>query len=136
MIMAPTLLALALDFRSRIAVALVVACVLFLFGRIKLADYRSQGWALVHRMATISFSVFLVHFPVCLVVNAGFTRFVSDQPHEQAFGVLVAWIASLAGGAAFYRWVEVPLGRGLMGLSKPVMNSCLIKTSVRVTSSN
>jgi peptidoglycan/LPS O-acetylase OafA/YrhL len=136
MIMAPTLLALALDFRSRIAVALVVACVLFLFGRIKLADYRSQGWALVHRMATISFSVFLVHFPVCLVVNAGFTRFVSDQPHEQAFGVLVAWIASLAGGAAFYRWVEAPLGRGLMGLSKPVMNSCLIKTSVRVTSSN
>jgi peptidoglycan/LPS O-acetylase OafA/YrhL len=118
MIMAPTLLALALDFRVRIAVALVVACVLFLFGRIKLADYRSQAWTLVNRLAAISFSVFLVHFPVCLVVNAGFTRFVSDQPHEQAFGMLVAWVASLAAGAVFYRWVEVPLGRGLGRLTQ------------------
>jgi peptidoglycan/LPS O-acetylase OafA/YrhL len=113
MMVAPALVGLGLEFRSRIAVALVVACVLFLFGRTRLADVRSQGWALVNRMATISFSVFLVHFPVCLVVNAGFTRFVSDQPHEQAFGMLIAWIASLAAGAAFYRWVETPLGRML-----------------------
>jgi peptidoglycan/LPS O-acetylase OafA/YrhL len=115
----PTLVALNLEFRSRIAVALVVACLLFLFGRVKLADVRSQGWALVNRMATMSFSVFLVHFPVCLVVNAGFTRFVSDQPHEQAFGMLVAWLASLAAGAAFYRWVEAPLGRMLAGAKRP-----------------
>jgi peptidoglycan/LPS O-acetylase OafA/YrhL len=113
MMVAPALVGLGLEFRSRIAVALVVACVLFLFGRTRLADYRSQGWALVNRMATISFSVFLIHFPVCLVVNAGFTRFVSEQPHEQAFGMLIAWIASLAAGAAFYRWVETPLGRVL-----------------------
>jgi peptidoglycan/LPS O-acetylase OafA/YrhL len=119
MMVLPASIALNLEFRSRIAVALVVACMLFLFGRIKLAGYRSQGWALVNRMATISFSVFLVHFPVCLVVNAAFTRFVSDQAHEQAFGVLVAWIASLAAGAAFYRWVEVPLGRVLTGFTRP-----------------
>ena len=119
MIVVPTLVALALDFRSRIAVALVVACVLFLFGRIKLANVRSQAWAFVNRMATISFSVFLVHFPVCLVVNAAFTRFVSDQPHAQAIGMLVAWFASLAAGAAFYRWVEAPLGQGLARFTKP-----------------
>lgn len=107
----PTLLALHLEFRSRIAVALVVACVLFLFGRIRLADVRGHGWAFVNRMAAVSFSVFLVHFPVCLVVNAVFTRFVPDQPHQQALGMLVAWMASLAAGAGFYRWVEKPLGR-------------------------
>ncbi|MGJ7917357.1 acyltransferase family protein [Massilia sp. LXY-6] len=118
MTVVPTLLALNLEFRSRIAVALVVACMLFLFGRIRLADYRSHGWALVNRMATISFSVFLVHFPVCLVVNAGFTRFVSEQPHEQAFGILLAWLTSLTAGAAFYRWVELPLGRMLMTLTQ------------------
>jgi peptidoglycan/LPS O-acetylase OafA/YrhL len=118
MMVLPTLVALAIDFRSRIAVALVVACVLFLFGRGRLASGRSQGWTLVNRLATISFSVFLVHFPVCLVVNAAFTRFVSDQPHEQALGMLVAWAASLAAGAAFYRWVEVPLGRVLAARSK------------------
>ncbi|CAH0255754.1 hypothetical protein SRABI118_03089 [Massilia sp. Bi118] len=121
----PTLIALNLEFRSRIAVALVVACVLFLFGRIKLADYRSQAWTLVNRLAAISFSVFLVHFPVCLVVNAAFSRFVSEQPHEQAFGMVIAWLASLAAGAAFYRWVETPLGRMLTGftLSQPRMQS-------------
>jgi peptidoglycan/LPS O-acetylase OafA/YrhL len=121
----PTLIALNLAFRSRIAVALVVACVLFLFGRIKLADYRSQAWTLVNRLAAISFSVFLVHFPVCLVVNAAFSRFVSEQPHEQAFGMVIAWFASLAAGAAFYRWVELPLGRMLTGLtlSQPKMQS-------------
>jgi peptidoglycan/LPS O-acetylase OafA/YrhL len=122
MMVLPTLVALSVDFRSRIAVALVVACVLFLFGRSRLADYRSHGWAPVNRLATISFSVFLVHFPVCLVVNAAFTRFVSDQPQEQALGMLVAWAASLAAGAAFYRWVEVPLGRVLTAPSKPVAN--------------
>jgi peptidoglycan/LPS O-acetylase OafA/YrhL len=118
MMVLPTLIALTVDFRSRISVALVLACVLFLFGRSSLASGRSQGWALVNRMATISFSVFLVHFPVCLVVNAAFTRFVSDQPHAQALGMLVAWAASLAAGAVFYRWVEVPLGRVLAARSK------------------
>jgi peptidoglycan/LPS O-acetylase OafA/YrhL len=118
MMVAPALVGLGLEFRSRIAVALVVACVLFLFGRTRLADVRSQGWTLVNRMATISFSVFLVHFPVCLVVNAAFTRFVSEQPHVQAFGMLFAWLASLAAGAAFYRWVEAPLGRMLTGLTQ------------------
>lgn len=118
LMMVPTLLALAIEFRSRVAVALVVACVLFLFGRIRLADVRGRSWTLVNRMATISFSVFLVHFPVCLLVNAVFTRFVSPQPHEQAFGMLVAWFASLAAGSAFYRWVEAPLGRMLAGLTQ------------------
>jgi peptidoglycan/LPS O-acetylase OafA/YrhL len=122
MMVLPTLVALGVDFRSRIAVALVVACVLFLFGRTKLESCRGQGWAVVNRLATISFSVFLVHFPVCLVVNAAFTRFVSEQPHAQALGMLLAWAASLMAGAAFYRWVEVPLGRVLASSRpKPVL---------------
>jgi hypothetical protein len=33
--------------------------------------------------------------------------------------MLVAWIASRAAGAAFYRWVEVPLGRVLMSFTRP-----------------
>jgi peptidoglycan/LPS O-acetylase OafA/YrhL len=69
-------------------------------------------------MAAISFSVFLVHFPVCLVVNAAFTRFVSEQAYVQAFGMLVAWGASLAAGELFHRWVEAPLGHTLASLTK------------------
>ncbi|HEX8784651.1 MAG TPA: acyltransferase [Telluria sp.] len=115
----PAVLALALDFRSRIATAAVVACVLFLFGRTRLASCSSLGWSTVNYLAKISYSVFLVHFPVCLVVNAVFTRFVVEQAQWQALGALTAWLASLAAGAVFCRWVEMPLGRMLADFVKP-----------------
>jgi len=106
----PALIALLVDFRSRIALALVVACALFLFGRIKSVS-TGRAWSAINGLAKTSYSVFLIHFPVCLVVNAAFTRFVPAEPALQAFGMLFAWGASLAAGAAFYRWVELPLGR-------------------------
>jgi peptidoglycan/LPS O-acetylase OafA/YrhL len=113
MILLPTLAALVVDFRSRIAVAVAVACVLFLFGRAKPTSYSGPGLSLLNGLGRISYSVFLIHFPVCLMVNAAFTRFIPAQPHLQAVGMLIAWAASLAAGAAFFRWVEVPLGRVL-----------------------
>jgi peptidoglycan/LPS O-acetylase OafA/YrhL len=116
MMIAPTMLALTVDFRSRIAVALVVACLLTLFGRARSQSYASQGWAVVDYLGKISYSIFLVHFPVCLVVNAVFTRFMADEPAVQAAGALLAWAASVAAGAVFHRWVEVPLARLLPGI--------------------
>jgi peptidoglycan/LPS O-acetylase OafA/YrhL len=121
MVVVPTLVALVLDFRSRIAVALVVACLLFLFGRVKLASCTGHVQAVVNRLAQISFSIFLVHFPVCLIVNAAFTHFVAEQAQVQAVGMLVAWSTSLVAGAAFYKWVEMPLGRLLALHKKPVV---------------
>jgi len=64
--------------------------------------------------------VFLVHFPVCLLVNAAFTRFVPEQPYAQSLGMFIAWIASLAVGTLFFRWVEVPLGKVLQLTARPV----------------
>lgn len=113
MILLPTLAALVLDFRSRIAVALAVACVLFLFRRARLPSFSGRGSSFVNGLGRISYSVFLIHFPVCLMVNAAFTRFIPAQAHLQAVGMLIAWGASLMAGAAFFRWVEVPLGRVL-----------------------
>jgi peptidoglycan/LPS O-acetylase OafA/YrhL len=110
MTLLPAVTALLLEFRSRIALALAVACVLFLFGRVKNAS-NGRAWSVVNNLGRISYSVFLIHFPVCLLVNAAFTRFVPAEPELQAFGMLVAWGASLAAGAVFHRWVEVPLGR-------------------------
>lgn len=121
MILLPTLAALAVDFRSRIAVAVAVACVLFLFGRARQTSCSGRGLSFLNGMGRISYSVFLIHFPVCLVVNAAFTRFVAAEPHLQAAGMLIAWAASLAGGAAFFRWVEVPLGRVLAFSAMPVV---------------
>jgi peptidoglycan/LPS O-acetylase OafA/YrhL len=109
MMAVPALLALTLDFRSRIAVALSAACVLLLLGRVRLQS--DAGWSVANWLGKNSYSIFLVHFPVCLIVNAAFTRFVSAQPELQAIGCLVGWGASLACGAAFFYFVEEPLGR-------------------------
>lgn len=106
----PALLALAIDFRSRLALALMVACALVIFGR---AQFSGEGrtWKVINSLARTSYAVFLIHFPVCLLVNAMFTRFVPAEPLLQGAGMLFAWAASLAAGSAFHRWVEVPLGR-------------------------
>lgn len=106
----PALAALALDFRSRIAVALVTALALTMVVRGGLLC-SIQRFALVGYLGRISYAVFLVHFPVCLVVNAAFTRFAPAHAWVQAAGMLLAWAASVVAGAAFHRWVEVPLGR-------------------------
>ena len=106
----PVLAAQALDFRSRIALAMAVACVLVLFGRAKTTS-TGQAWSLVNGLARISYSVFLIHFPVCLLVNAAFTRFVPPEPELQALGMLLAWSGSLAAGAVFFTCVEAPLAR-------------------------
>ena len=106
----PVLLALAVDYRSRIALALIVACALFLFGRAR-TPAQGGAWNIINTLGRISYAVFLVHFPVSLLVNALFIAYVPLEPEWQALGMLTAWGASLAAGAAFYRWVEVPLGR-------------------------
>lgn len=113
----PALIALAVDFRVRIAVALFVALML-------VALVRSNRMSMVSRLPAIAFlgrisyALFLVHFPVCLLVNAAFTRFAPADPWVQAGGMLAAWLASIAAAAAFHRHVEIPLGRGAFPWSR------------------
>lgn len=99
------LAALAVDFRTRIAVALAAA--------VLLAVSRRGGWLehwpggrLTAYFGKISYSVFLVHFPVCLVVNAVVTHVAPGRPMLNAAGMVFAWVASNAAGAVFHRYVE------------------------------
>jgi peptidoglycan/LPS O-acetylase OafA/YrhL len=105
----PALGALALDYRERIAVALAVALLLAVAPRGSLLSSRLR--ATMAYLGRISYAVFLVHFPVCLIVNAAFAHFAPAQPEVQAAGILLAWCVSVAAGAAFHRWVELPLER-------------------------
>jgi peptidoglycan/LPS O-acetylase OafA/YrhL len=105
-----TALALAIDWRTRIALALVVA--------LALAWAHRSGWLftwprspVLGYLGRISYGVFLVNFPVALVVNAGFTRYASPDPWVQTFGLLVAWVACTLVGAAFHHGVEQRLSR-------------------------
>ena len=97
--------ALWLDYRSRILVALFVACLIGLArcsGTLeRWPKSRVIGW-----LGQISYSVFLIHFPVCLVINALFERFAPHTPLVQLGGILLAWAASLASGALFHYQVE------------------------------
>jgi peptidoglycan/LPS O-acetylase OafA/YrhL len=97
--------ALAVDFRIRIALALVVALALFLVARTgwsaRWMESRPVAW-----LGRIAYSVFLIHFPVCMVVNAVWTAYFPADPWIGFTGIVVAWGASVAAGAVFFRLVE------------------------------
>lgn len=97
--------ALIVDYRSRIAVALCTALALGIARRWGFLESRPHVRVLAY-LGKISYSVFLVHFPVILVVNGIFTRIDPDNAALNAFGVVVAWAASIAAGGLFYRLVE------------------------------
>ncbi len=97
--------ALVLDYRSRIAVALFVALALGVARHTGFIESwpRSKVFAW---LGQISYSVFLVHFPICLAVNALFERYAPHTAGIQSAGMIVAWLASIGGGALFYRQIE------------------------------
>jgi peptidoglycan/LPS O-acetylase OafA/YrhL len=98
--------ALLVDFRFRIAVAGGVMLMLglakqhgFLLGSLPVPVFLTS-------LGRISYSIFLVHFPLCLVVNATFFHFFPVHPVANAFGLILAFGASILGGALFFRGVE------------------------------
>ena len=101
---------LIVDFRSRIALALLTALALGVSRRWGFIASQPKSKVLAY-LGKISYSVFLVHFPVILVINAVFTKLAPANPLLNAFGIVVAWSASIAGGALFYRCVEKRGGR-------------------------
>ena len=97
--------ALLVDFRSRIAVAGIVMLALGLA-----RQYGVLGsWPVPNfltYLGRISYSIFLVHFPLCLVVNATFFRFFPHQPVISIFGLILAIGISILGGALLFKWIE------------------------------
>lgn len=98
-------LALAVDFRLRIALAVAVAVVLALA--------RRRGWllrwprpALLGFLGSISFSVFLLHFPVFLLVSALYVRLGGGGDGAALAAMLLAWALSIVAGVFFHRHVE------------------------------
>ena len=113
--------ALALEFRGRIAVALVTA--VLLVGAVRLA--RSSRWQGVAPLGTIgplvrlgqmSYSVFLVHFAVCLLINTVVGGLFPAAPWINALGMVLAFGLSLVAGRALYQRVERHLPTGSVAL--------------------
>lgn len=97
--------ALALDYRGRVAVALVTALCLV----VALRSARARSWAGVAplvRVGQMSYSIFLVHFAVCLLVNAVVSHLWPASPLLNALGMALAFGLSLAAGRLLYLRVE------------------------------
>ena len=101
---------LVVDFRLRICVALATALLLGITRRIDIHP-RALPKSVAY-LGRISYSVFLLHFPVCLLVNAAIHRIAPDDPAAGVMGMLLAWAASNGAGALFYRYVENPIAYG------------------------
>ncbi|MDD2662598.1 MAG: acyltransferase [Dechloromonas sp.] len=99
--------ALVVDFRLRIALALGVALLLAVGRRSGLLE-RWPDVAPLAFLGRISYSVFLVHFPILLLANGLFVQLGGETPGAAVFGLLAAWTVSLLAATAFYRWIEGP----------------------------
>ena len=98
------LLALMIEFRLRIAVALVTAGVL---GVVMLrGSWAWLGHAVLAWLGRISYSVFLIHFPICLLYNAAWSQWFPTDPWMNALGMVLALLSSVACGHLFWVMVE------------------------------
>jgi peptidoglycan/LPS O-acetylase OafA/YrhL len=103
--------ALVLDFRGRIALAMTLALLLIWLQ----SNWKSRHPAglrprWLEQIGLRSYSIFLIHFPVCVLVNAVVSYFWPTQVVANILGLVAAFALSLLAGALLYRVVEA---RGL-----------------------
>jgi peptidoglycan/LPS O-acetylase OafA/YrhL len=110
--------ALWLDWRDRIALAGSTALLL--------AWTQGQHWQLGPRLSAAlahlgqhSYALFLIHFPVLLLVNTLFERKSLEQPWMGLAALLGCWLLSNLAAVPFHRWVEQPASRLRWGLALP-----------------
>ena len=120
------IVALLFDFRERLAVALTVALGLAWLAHLH-ARASTSGYGLhpawlwpLQKLGEMSYSVFLIHFPVCLLVNAVVSHFWPTQLLANGAGLLAAFGLSLLAGRALYHGVEarrIPWRVGVDGVT-------------------
>jgi peptidoglycan/LPS O-acetylase OafA/YrhL len=100
--------ALAIDWRSRIATALVTALLLAVAQRRQWLSPPHWPTAAVplQRLGRMSYSLFLIHFPVLLAMNAAVANAGPHGAWFDAAGLVATFALSVASAALLYRWVE------------------------------
>ena len=99
--------ALVLDFRGRLLVALVVALgMVFLPRVVSGIGVQSWGQRQLETIGKMSYSIFLIHFPVCLLVNAVVSYFWPESLWANVAGLLAAFALSVGAGSVLFLNVE------------------------------
>ena len=97
--------ALVFEWRDRILLAGVTALLLVVCMRTE-GIARWKGFAPLRRLGEISYSVFLIHFSICLLVNAVVNHFWHGSVTAAVVGLPFAFVLSLTAGYALYQTVE------------------------------
>ena len=102
--------ALAFNWRWRLLFGVLVGLLLYVA--------QATGWGerwpknrVVAWLGRISYSLFLVHFPVLVLVSTACLRLGWTSPPAALGGLIAAIALSIAGASAFHRWIEKPAGR-------------------------
>ena len=102
-----TIAALVVDFRLRIALALAVALLLGFGRRTGMLEQWPNSRPLAF-LGQISYSLFLVHFPVLLLANGLYVQLELESPTSALLGLMLAAAASVGFATLFHRWIESP----------------------------
>lgn len=100
-------LALFIDFRLRLLVAVLVALIVFSTSHVQIKQGLVQQ-KVMHYLGITSYSLFLVHFSVLMITNAIFSWLNVTNPASGVFFMLISWIGSLILADFFYRQIEKP----------------------------
>jgi peptidoglycan/LPS O-acetylase OafA/YrhL len=77
------------------------ALVRYRFGRL-------AAW-LVERLGRSAYSLFLIHFPFAILVNALYQRYFAGDLQAALIAAAIAWLAAIPLSWFMYRWVEQPI---------------------------
>jgi len=100
------------EWRYENSVALTTAISIFVAGRLgRLNSWLNIPW--LQYLGKISYSLYLIHFPICHVLTSAGWRWYHDSPTSlQATGILLSsLICSIIGGHVLYVLVEAPSAR-------------------------
>lgn len=128
--------ALLLEYRTRIALALTVALMLALVPWRRLAERSSPSlWWLaqvLQAQSRSSYALFLMHFPVLMLGNALYARHGASSDIVAVWMLLGSWLACIGLAYGFERWVEAPLTRwALTGSSESTMAAASPRSASR-----
>lgn len=103
------LMAVALfhEWRWRLGIAVGVGFLLFAAEKLEFGAHWPRN-RVIARLGQISYSLFLIHFPVLLAVSALWARLEWTSPAAAVAGLLAAFLLSIAAAFVFHRWVETP----------------------------
>jgi peptidoglycan/LPS O-acetylase OafA/YrhL len=103
-------IAIAMEWRPRLVLALATGIILFCGGKIGALSRWPTSRAVAF-MGRTSYSLFLIHFPVLVVVATLWERQQWTTPLGAVAGLMFAYVVSIAVATLFYRFVEEPAMR-------------------------